>query len=68
MSETETEDARFRWPRRHELVVALGYVAASALYVLIGVTYTDFLLSVFVGTAYLLIVVWLVPFVVRRLL
>jgi hypothetical protein len=64
----ETEDARFRWPRRRDMVVALGYVAASALYVLIGVTYTDFLLSVFVGTAYLLIVVWLVPFVVRRLL
>jgi hypothetical protein len=65
---TETEDARFRWPRRRDLVVAAGYVAAAALYVAIGVTYTDFLLSVFVGTAYLLIVIWLVPFVVRRLL
>ena len=46
---TEADDARFRRPRRRELVVASGYVAAAALYVLIGVTVTDFLLSVFVA-------------------
>ena len=65
---TEANDARFRWPNRRELVVALGYVAAAAIYILIGVTVTDFLLSVFVALAYLLLVVWLVPTVVRRLL
>ena len=65
---TEANDARFRWPRRRELVVALGYVAAAAIYILIGVAVTDFLLSVFVALAYLLLVVWLVPTVVRRLL
>jgi len=62
------EDARFRLPRGHEWVVLLGYVAAAALYILIGVTVTDFLLSVFVAIAYLLIVAWLVPLAVRRLL
>jgi hypothetical protein len=44
-----------------------GYVIAAAVYVTIGVFYTDFLLSVFVGTAYLLLVAWLVPAGVRRL-
>jgi hypothetical protein len=62
------DDARFRLPSRRELVVALGYTAAGALYVLIGVLVTDFLLSVFVGLGYLLIVAWLVPAAVRRVL
>jgi hypothetical protein len=48
--------------------VLLGYTLAAALYVLIGVLVTDFLLSVFVGIAYLLVVAWLVPAAVRRLL
>ena len=65
---TEADDARFRRPRGRELVVASGYVAAGAVYVLIGVTVTDFLLSVFVAMAYLLVAAWLVPLVVRRLL
>jgi hypothetical protein len=62
------DDARFRLPSRRELAVALGYVAAAALYVLIGVLVIDFLLSVFVGIGYLLLVAWLVPTVVRRVL
>ena len=62
------DDASFRLPSRRELAVAAGYVAAAALYVLIGVLVTDFLLSVFVGMAYLLVVAWLVPAVVRRVL
>ena len=44
-----------------------GYCLAAAVYVAIGVTYVDFLLSVVVGMAYLLVVAWLVPTVVRRL-
>ena len=62
------DDARFRLPSRRELAVALGYVGAGALYVLIGVLVTDFLLSVFVGLGYLLLVAWLVPAAVRRVL
>jgi hypothetical protein len=57
-----------RLPSRRQLAVAGGYVAAAALYVLIGVLVLDFLLSVFVAMAYLLIVAWLVPAGVRRLL
>jgi hypothetical protein len=49
------------------LRVLLGYIVAAAVYVVIGVLVTDFLLSVFVGIAYLLVVAWLVPAGVRRL-
>jgi hypothetical protein len=56
-----------RLPSRRQLAVAGGYVAAAALYVLIGVLVLDFLLSVFVAMAYLLIVAWLVPAGARRL-
>ena len=55
-------------PSRRQLAVALGYVGAAAVYVAIGVWFTDFLLSYFVGLAYLLVVAWLVPAGVRRLL
>jgi hypothetical protein len=54
-------------PSKQQLAVFAGYVLASVVYVTIGVFFTDFLLSVFVGTAYLLLVAWLVPFGVRRL-
>ena len=54
-------------PSKQQLAVLAGYVLASAVYVTIGVFFTDFLLSVFVGTAYLLLVAWLVPVGVRRL-
>jgi hypothetical protein len=65
---SEADDARFRLPTRDESLVALGYAAAAALYILIGVFVTDFLLSVFVAIAYLLVVAWLVPTVIRRVL
>ena len=54
-------------PSRRQLAVAAGYVAAAAVYVAVGVLYTDFLLSFFVGLAYLLVVTWLVPLCVRRI-
>jgi hypothetical protein len=56
-----------RLPSGRQLAVLGGYVAAAALYVLIGVLFLDFLLSVFVAMAYLLIVAWLVPAGLRRL-
>ena len=55
-------------PSQRQLAVAGGYAAAGVLYVLIGVTYVDFLLSFFVALAYLLVVAWLVPAAVRRLI
>jgi uncharacterized membrane protein YhiD involved in acid resistance len=53
-------------PSKRQLTVAAGYVAAAAVYIAIGVAYTDFLFSFFVALAYLLLVAWLVPAAVRR--
>ena len=61
-------DTPGRMPSRRQLAVFLGYVGAAAVYVVIGVWFTDFLLSYFVGLAYLLLLAWLVPAGVRRLL
>jgi hypothetical protein len=55
-------------PSHRQLAVAGGYAAAGALYVLIGVTYVDFLFSFFVALGYLLVVAWLVPAGVRRII
>ena len=44
------------------------YCAAAAVYIVIGVVYDDFLLSVVVGIAYLVVAAWLVPRAVRRML
>jgi hypothetical protein len=54
-------------PSRSDLRVLAGYCIASTVYIAIGVTYVDFLLSVVVGMAYLVVVTWLVPTLVRRL-
>ncbi len=55
-------------PSQRQLVVAGGYAAAGVLYVAIGVTYVDFLFSFFTALAYLLVVAWLVPAAVRRII
>jgi hypothetical protein len=57
---------KFDRPSRHDLTVFGAYCAASAIYIAIGVSFIDFLFSFWVGAAYLLIVAWLVPTVVRR--
>ena len=54
-------------PSKRQLTVAAGYVAAAAVYIAVGVFYTDFLLSFWVGLAYLLLVAWLLPAGVRRI-
>jgi hypothetical protein len=54
-------------PSKRQLTVAAGYALAGAVYVAIGVWFTDVLLSVFVALAYLLLVAWLIPAGVRRL-
>jgi hypothetical protein len=58
----------FDRPSRRDLIVFGGYCLAAALYITIGVSYVDFLLSFWVGAGYLLIVAWLVPTFVRWLL
>ena len=54
-------------PDRRQFLTLLGYAGAAAIYITIGVTTTDFLLSVFVACAFLLLTVWVVPTIVRRI-
>jgi hypothetical protein len=58
---------RLDLPSRRDLRVFGGYCLAAAVYIAIGVVYNDFLLSVVVGMAYLVLAVWVVPAGVRRL-
>jgi hypothetical protein len=53
-------------PARPDLVVFGGYCLAAGAYIAIGVAFVDFLLSFWVGVAYLLIAAWLIPTLVRR--
>jgi hypothetical protein len=55
-----------RIPSRPDLRVFAGYVLAAAVYIAIGVAVTDFLLSFWVGVAYVLVVAWAIPSVVRH--
>jgi hypothetical protein len=56
----------FERPDRKDLIVFGGYCLAAGLYVAIGISYVDFLLSFWVGAGYLVLVAWLLPTVVRR--
>jgi hypothetical protein len=53
---------------RPDLRVFVGYCLAAAVYVAIGVTVTDFLLSFWVGVAYVLVSAWAIPTAVRKFL
>ena len=54
------------FPNRPELRVFAGYLLAAAVYIAIGVAVTDFLLSFWVGVAYIVLAAWAVPTLVRR--
>jgi hypothetical protein len=56
-----------RIPSRPDLRVFVGYCLAAAVYVAIGVSVTDFLLSFWVGVAYIVVAAWAVPALLRRL-
>jgi hypothetical protein len=58
---------RFDVPSRADLRVFAGYGLAAVVYIVIGVVYDDFLLSVVVGMAYLVVAAWLVPRTIRRM-
>ena len=45
----------------------LLYGVAAAVYIAVGVAFPNFLLAWPVGAAYLLVAVWLLPALVRRL-
>jgi membrane protein implicated in regulation of membrane protease activity len=53
-------------PTRRDLVVFGGYCLAAGVYIAIGVAFVDFLLSFWVGVAYVVVAAWLVPELVRR--
>ena len=57
----------FDVPTRRDLRVFGGYCLAAAVYIAIGVTWVDFLLSFWVGLAYLVVAAWAVPTIVRWL-
>jgi hypothetical protein len=54
-------------PNRLERRVFAGYLLAAAVYIAIGVAVTDFLLSFWVGLAYVVVAGWAIPTIVRRL-
>jgi hypothetical protein len=54
------------FPNRPERRVFVGYLLAAAVYIAIGVAVTDFLLSFWVGVAYIVVAAWAVPAVLRR--
>ena len=54
------------FPDRPERRVFVGYLLAAAVYIAIGVAVTDFLLSFWVGVAYIVVAAWAVPAVLRR--
>jgi tetrahydromethanopterin S-methyltransferase subunit B len=58
---------RDRLPNRFDLRVFAGYIAAAAVYIVIGVSVTDFLLSFWIGVIYIVVAAWFVPTAVRRL-
>jgi hypothetical protein len=58
---------RDRIPNRLDLKVFAGYLLAAAVYIAIGVAVTDFLLSFWVGVAYVVLAAWAVPALSRRL-
>jgi hypothetical protein len=51
---------------RPERKTLLAYLLAAAVYVALGVIVPELLLSWIVGVAYLLVAVWLVPALARR--
>jgi hypothetical protein len=55
-------------PDRRSALVFGGYCLAAAVYIAIGIAWVDFLLSFWVGLAYVLVAAWLVPAAARRLL
>ena len=57
----------FDVPEGRDLRLFGGYCVAAAVYIAIGVTWVDFLLSFWVGLAYLVVVAWAVPTLVRWL-
>jgi len=59
---------RVRRLTRDSALTFAVWATAAAVYIVVGVFVTDFLLSVLICLGYLLVAVWLVPAAIRRLL
>jgi hypothetical protein len=57
----------FDVPDRRDLRVFGGYCLAAGVYIAIGVTWVDFLLSFWVALAYVVVTAWAVPTLIRWL-
>jgi hypothetical protein len=57
---------RLRHPER-QLRTLLVYLSAAIVYIVVGVFFVDFMLSVVIAVAYLFVAAWLVPAAIRRL-
>jgi hypothetical protein len=58
---------RLRHPERR-LRTLLVYLSAAAVYIVVGLFFVDFMLSVVIAAAYLLVAAWVVPSAIRRFL
>jgi uncharacterized membrane protein YagU involved in acid resistance len=67
MPDPDQVSTRFVVPSRAELRVFGGYCVAAMVYIAIGVFVNDFMFSVVVAMAYLVVAAWLVPTLFRRL-
>ena len=57
---------RLRHPER-QLRTLFIYVSAAVVYIVVGVFFVDFMLSVVIAAAYLFVAAWVVPSAIRRL-
>ena len=54
-------------PPERRLRTLLVYLSAAVVYIVVGVFFVDFMLSVVIAVAYLFVAAWLVPSAIRRL-
>jgi hypothetical protein len=54
-------------PAERRLTTLLVYLSAAVVYIVVGVFFVDFMLSVVIAVAYLFVAAWLVPSAIRRL-
>ena len=54
-------------PLEKRLSTLIVYLTAAVVYIVVGVFFVDFMLSVVIAVAYLFVATWLVPAAIRRL-
>jgi hypothetical protein len=54
-------------PGTRQLTTLVVYLSAAVVYIVVGIFFVDFMLSVVIAIAYLFLAAWLVPSAIRRL-